>query len=256
MQQARAERAPRVERVERLQNLQLLAIAVVAVRETEVQLPAAAPHVRVRPVEDPLVAIDGGAARELQRLAATEEVRVLQLETRSTFPAAQLEGRAGIQRPDVARVYRDVNRVVVEAHGANLGVEQIAHVAQRSLAFIEHVPRIQITRSKQQARLDRRRARVHVQPVRDPVERLVLFGNRQVEHVADVILDAADAGAALFELGVTRHGRVAILRERALCREQAHGDNGGQESQGSRTLDPVVRRASRSRCASAAFASG
>jgi hypothetical protein len=60
-----------------------------------------------------------------------------------------------------------------------------------------------------------------VQAIGEAIKSPILFGDRSIEHVPDVILDAADACTKLLELTVIRNARVLqVLREGRACDQQ------------------------------------
>ncbi len=105
-----------------------------------------------------------------------------------------------------------------------------------------------------------------MQAVGERIEAARLAWIRWIEDIAYAVFDPTDAGIACLERGIVGDAGRTLIRW--LCARgvrgpaEGYGDDqpGGREArrepQGMSTVEPVVRRASRSRCASAASASG
>jgi hypothetical protein len=133
-------------------------------------------------------------------LAEPEQVQLFQLDAAGIRAAAAPERDAGIRRPDVAHRDFKVHRAVMTGDGVHRGLADIPPIAEIPFGLLDQSLRDRISGLEQELRLDHRIARVDVQAIGKPVERLVLALRVVIEDRQDVHFDRPDPVPELLEL--------------------------------------------------------
>ena len=115
--------------------------------------------------------------------------------------ALAAEGETGAQAPHVPHAYLQVNAVVLRVVTGrdDPRVVQVILAAEQPLGFLDLLHREGLLLLEQQLRADRVLLRQQVQPVAGSVQPRGLLGDRGVEDVVDLDVDAAHAGARCIE---------------------------------------------------------
>ena len=242
-------------------------------------------EMRIEERERQRLAVDVVRPAERELLAVAEQVFFLELDRARVFSTLAAEVDTRVQRPGIARAHFEIDRLAVPGHRTNGCVIKVVVGAQDALGFLDDTMHVRLALAKQQLRPYDLRPCIDVQLVRGAIHPRALAGNRRIEDVADDDLDLADDGSRRFEFRTGRdaggpgmHGRFFFEGGRRLARQrrlilrarsrdlagrdeqhQCHRQPGEVRSwmrQGSSTVEPIVRRASRSRCACATSRSG
>ncbi len=270
VEEKRARRATRVERIERTLEAEGLRIAIVRVAVREPEPGPRGVEVRIAEVERQRFAVDIVLPAERELLAVAEQVLLFQFDAGRVLAALPAEVDARVQRPGVARANLEIHGVPVPGNGTDHRVVQVVVGAQDALRLLHDAVHVRLAGREQELVADPLPARVDVQLVRRAIYPAAFAGHARVEDVARDDLHLADHGARGFQLAAARHARRPRRARVDLADVFGDGHRRHQRSerhqqhpacpplprrssrhQGSSTVDPSVRLASRSRWASA-----
>ena len=260
-------RAPaRVEGIEGTFDFEVLRIAVVGIGICDVELHEAVPEMRVAEGEEQHLPVDVVLPFEGDALSAAEQVVLLQLHTEGVLATLAGEADSRVQGPHVARAHLEVDRPAVESHGHDAGVVEEVVAAQDSFTFEHQSVAVRFAGLEQELLADDRGPGLDVQGVGGTIEPAALARDGRVEDVARDDVDAPDHGTQGLELLRRRDGlsRSRTRHRRNHCKGQQQGGQPRGEpaaptrnaesrpgTYGIRTVEPIVRRPSRSRWACA-----
>jgi len=103
-------------------------------------------------------------------------------------------------RPDATD--EEIDQAIVMAQRSYPWFAQIVALAQIALGFLQQPARVQVTTAEQQVGVQRCLAGIDMQPVGQPEQRAVLAGLAEIEDIAGMDDDLADACAAGLQRGV------------------------------------------------------
>ena len=267
--QEHATRAPHVERIERSRQAESHLVAVVGIDVGRRQAREALEEVRVEVGQRQRLTVHVAFPLEVDLLPGAEQVVLLELGGKRVLAARAAEADAGIQCPDVAGAHFEVHNLAVVGDRHDDSVVEVVVRAQDPFGLQHEPVPVRFARLEEQLVLDDLRPRFDVQLVCGPVEPAVLAVDARVEHVADDHGDLADDGPARLEFLRRREDAdafsVALAGDHARAAEQRHQQRavrdaasqpsraaqGPRSRYGINTVEPTVRRASRSRCACA-----
>ena len=267
--QVHATRAPHVERIERTSQAENLLAAVVGIDVGRRQAREALEEMRVEIGQRQRLAVHVAFPFEVDLLPGAEQVVLLDLGGKRVLAARAAETDAGIQCPDVAGAHFEVHNLPVVGDRYDHGLVEIVVRSQDPFGLQHEPAPVRFARLEEQLVLDDFRPRFDVQLVGRPVQPAILAVDARVEHVADDHGDLADDGPARLEFLRRREDAgtlsVTLAGDHACAAEQRHQQRavrdaaslpirtaqGPRSRYGIRTVEPTVRRASRSRCACA-----
>ena len=130
-------------------------------------------------------------------------------EARGVLAALAAEGNSRVESPHVLRRDFDVDDAVVERHGPDQRIAQVARVAQDARRLFEQAGAVQIAAVETAAGLRSSRRASYVQAIAEARQRGVFVGAFDIEQIARVEVNVADARALRFELRVAGQARRA-----------------------------------------------
>ena len=209
---------------------------------------------RIDVLERHVVAVDVLAPVELEPTPGAEQVLFDELQRRLVLAALAVVIEAGVQRPVVARVDHQVDGVAVPGNRHDLGIIKVVVGTQDALGFLDQAVHVGLTGLEQQLAADDSRLGADVNGVGRTVQPAALALDGRIEDVGCIDIDPADHRMRRLELLGRRHGhglvRAHWRHERQQQRKaQARRHPVAAADQGRSTVEPTVRRPSRSRCA-------